>query len=310
MSARTTAIAVFAVTALLLAHCDDKREAAAAGAPKIEIRATVAGGRTGTAVAAVDGRIATLTVKEGSPVNAGDVVATIVNPSIDRDLAYARAQVSIAEQRLRAAQRPPARTSVVAGAAARERATAEILANRTAKRDRYRALYKTRDVSKQELEDAENEYSAAMRDWLAERERATENVARTDTNLLQLELERARAEEAYVTDRKSLLHVTAPITGIVTSVRVRQGETIFTRDPIIEVANNSTVEVRGPIAPELLRYVQTGMPVEVKVFTVPPRRFTVPARTVAGGGSAMLVADLPNPDAVLQAGQQAVITVR
>ena len=103
----------------------------------------------------------------------------------------------------------------------------------------------------------------------------------------------------------------APIDGVATEVRARPGETVFTRDPIAEIANTTTVEVRAPIAPELMRYVRTGMPVEVKIFTVPPRRFTVPVRNVIrGAGGATLVVELPNPDGVLQSGQNAVITVR
>jgi multidrug resistance efflux pump len=105
--------------------------------------------------------------------------------------------------------------------------------------------------------------------------------------------------------------VKAPIDGIVTRVAARPGETVFTRDSIADIANTSTVEVRAPIAPELTRYVHAGLPVEVKVFTVPPRRFTVPVRNVIpAGGGATLVLQLPNPDGVLQTGQNVVVTVR
>ena len=304
--------AVFCVAAsvALFVRCGEKRNAVAADAPRLEVRGAVASAQVVNAIAVVDGRIATIAVKEGSAVSQGDVVATIVNPAIDRDLAYARAQVAIAEQRLRAARTPPP-TRSAGDAGARERAAAQVLKNREAKRDRYRALFKSRDVSQEELENAENEYALALRDWLAERERRTTIAVQTDTSLLQLELERARAEEAFVAERKTYLNVTAPVAGIVTRVYTRPGENIFVRDPIVEVSNTTTVEVRGAIAPELLRHVRPGMAVEVKVFTVPPRRFNVPIRAIVpGAGGATLVVDLPNPDAVLQAGQQAVITVR
>jgi len=307
---RAKAVLCVAASVAFLVRCGEKRDAVAADAPRLEIRGAVASAQVVNAVAAVDGRIATIAVKEGSVVAQGDVVATIVNPAIDRDLAYARAQVAVSEQRLRAARRaPPVRSAGDAGA--RERATAQVLKNREAKRDRYRALFQTHDVSQEELENAENEYALALRDWLAERERLTTNAVQTDTSVLQLELERARAEEAFVAERKTLLSVTAPVAGVVTRVYTRPGESIFLRDPIVEVSNTTTVEVRGTIAPELLRHVRAGMPVEVKVFTVPPRRFNVPIRAIVpGAGGATLVVDLPNPDAVLQAGQQAVITVR
>lgn len=283
----------------------------ASDVPKVEIRAQVASAQTATAIATVDGKIATINVAEGASVQPGQLVATLTNASVDRDLAYARAQVAVAEQRLREARRPIATSLILGDAGARERASAEILKNRETKRDRYRELYKNRDIAKEELENAENEYAAALRDWLAERERASIKVVQTDTSLLQLELERAKAEYAFVTERKGLLRVVAPIGGIVTRVHTRTGESVFVRDPVVEIANNATVDVRGQIAPELVRYVRAGMPVEVKVFTVPPRKFNVPVKAVVPApAGATIVVDLPNPDAVLQAGQQAVITVK
>lgn len=302
---------VFLAASLSLVRCSDEPDAVAAGTPQVEIRAQVASAQTAVAVATVDGRVATIDVTEGTRVQAGQTIATLNNASVDRDLAHARAQVALAEQRLRDARKPIATKLILGDSGARERAAADILRNREAKRERYRELFKTRDVSRQELEDAENEYAAALRDYLAERERASVKVIETDTSLLQLELEKARAEEAFVNERKSLLRVTAPIGGVVTRVHARAGETIFTRDPVVEIANNATVEVRGAIAPELVRYVRNGMPVEVKVFTVPPRRFTVPVKAVVPAATgATLVIDLPNPDSVLQTGQQALITVK
>jgi multidrug resistance efflux pump len=129
--------------------------------------------------------------------------------------------------------------------------------------------------------------------------------------VLQLELEKAKAEEAVVQERKALLEVRAPMSGTVTRVVARPGETLFLRDAVLEIANTATVDVHGQIAPELVRYVRPGMPVDVKVLTVPPRRFTVPVRSVVpGNGGAILVVPLPNPDGVLQQGQNATITVK
>jgi multidrug resistance efflux pump len=300
-----------AAACAIVGACADKPEAAAAGVPTVEVRAEVSSAQTATAFAMFDGRVSTVAVSEGAPVRAGDVVAVMTNASVERDFARARAQVALAEARLRAARQPAARPRLKADDAARERATAAILANREAKRARYRELFATHDVSKEELENAENEYAAALRDWLAERERATVTAAQTDATLLQLELEQAKAEEALATERKAQLNITAPIGGVVTRVPAHPGDTLFGRDPIVEIANNATVTVRGAIAPELVRYVHAGTTVEVKVFTVPPRKFSVPIRAVVpASGGATIVVDLPNPDSVLQAGQQALITVK
>jgi multidrug resistance efflux pump len=291
--------------------CGEKPDASAAETPQLEVRATVAPAQTASAIASVDGRVATLLVTEGAPVQAGATIATLTNAGIDRDIAYAKAQVAVAEQKLRDARRPIAQTLILGDSGARERASAEILRNAEAKRDRYRQLFTTHDISRQELEDAESAYAAALRDWLVERERASQRVIQTDTSILQLELERAKAELVFATERRSLLDVKAPISGVVTRVAARPGDSIFPRDPIVEIANTTKVELRGTIAPELTRYVRAGMPVEAKIFTVPPRRFTVPIKNVLpGAGGATLVVEVPNPDGVLQEGQTAVVTVK
>lgn len=312
MKSTRAAHALFWVVVLAAgARCGEKPDASASEPATLEVRATVAPAQTAPAIAAIDGRLAQLHVQEGAPVQAGAPIATIVNASVERDLAYAKAQVGAAESRLREARRPVARTVLRGDSRARERASAEILRNREAKRNRYRDLYQSRDISKQDLEEAENEYAAALRDWLAERERASQSAVQSDTGVLQLELERARAELVYVNERRALLDVKAPIGGVVTRVHVRPGESIFTRDPIADIANTSVVEVRGLIAPELTRYVRRGMQVEAKVLTVPPRRFTVPIKNVLPGtGGATLVVELPNPDGVMQEGQSAVVTIK
>ena len=306
----TRALLCVALCALLL-RCSDEPEVSAASTPTIEIRGAVAAARTAAAATNIDGRLATLTATEGAMVKQGDVVATLVSPAIERDLAYARAQVASVEHRLRDARKPIATSLILGDAGARERASAEILKTREARRDRYRELFKTHDVTKQDLEDAEAAYSAALRDWLVERERASMKVVETDTSVLKLELERARAEVAYVEDRRKLLEVKAPMSGVVTRVAAQVGDNVYTRDPIIEIANTATVDVHAAIAVELQRYVRPGMPVEVKIQTVPPRRMTAPVRNVMPGpNGAILVIQVPNPDGMLQQGQQAVITVK
>lgn len=312
----TRLILVSLALACALVRCGEKPTAEAAGKPEIELKAVVADAKTAVASAAIDGRIATLTAREGAIVKAGDVVATLTNASLEREIAHARAAVAVAEKRLREAREPIAMALVLGDAGARERAAAEILKNREAKRNRYRQLYETRDISKQELEDAENEYAAAMRDWLVERERQTTNQVQprgADTTVLELELEQARAQVTFLEERRSLLVIKAPMAGTITRVLVREGDTVYPRDALVEVANTATVEVRAPIAPELLRHVRAGMPVEVKVLTVPPRRFTQPVTRVvsgAGGGGPSLLIQLPNPDGMLQPGQNAMVTVR
>ncbi len=281
-----------------LTACRDQQEAVAADVPKLEVKATVARPHTASVTAPIDGRVQSLAVREGATVHAGDVLLTLVNPAVDRDVAYAHAQVAIAEYRLRHAGAAPHTT---------DRALAQIVSNRKAKLARYETLFRTHDVSLDELENAQNEYAAATRELAAQ-----SAAPPADPGLLQLDAEKARAEEALANDRRKLLTVTAPIGGVITRIVTAEGDGVYPRDPLLEVASAATLEVRGPVAPELLRYVRPGMAVDVKVFTVPPRLFSETVRNVipaTDDTGATLVVSVPNPDGVLQPGTPALITV-
>lgn len=307
---------VLAATVALLVSCRAREESLAAEPPRLEIKAEVARPATAAVVAPYDGRIGTLLVPQGTRVAAGAVVMTIANPTVERDLAYSKAQLALAEYRLRNAGRPVrSAPSPAQNNADRIRAAEEIARSRKSRLDRYEGLFRTRDITADELENARMEYAAAMRDLAAERSvRRTVEVAQPgDPALLQLDVEKARAELGVIEDRQRLLSVTAPIAGVVTRVLVQPGQTIFPRDPLFEVSDAATLDVRGAIAPELARHVRAGMAAEVKIFTVPPRRFNttithvVPAADAAG---AAVVVSVSNPDGVLQPGTPATITVR
>jgi multidrug resistance efflux pump len=292
-------MSLFAAAMPWLTACHEQQEAVAADMPKLEVKATVAKPVTASITAPIDGRVQSLAVREGALVRTGDVLLTLVNPAVDRDLAYAHAQLAVAEYRLRHAGSTP---HAVDGP------LQEILRNRKAKLARYEALFRTHDVSLDELENAQNELAAAMRDV------AASNAAPpSDPALLQLDAQKAQAEEALADDRKKLLTVAAPVGGVITRIVTSEGEGVFPRDPLLEIANAATLEVRGAIAPELLRYVHPGMAVEIKVFTVPPRRFSETIRNIlpaTDDAGATLVVSVPNPDGALQPGTPALITVR
>jgi HlyD family secretion protein len=240
-------------------------------------------------------------------VKTGDVLIVLTNPAVDRDLAYARAQIAAAELRMRGtAALPPAIS------AEGEKSAAAIMKAKEEKAARYRALLAAGDVSKQEVADAETEYAMARRQWLAERERRAASAPVADPALMRAELDRARADLVFAEHRQSLLTITAPAPGAVARLRVRAGDDVYTRDPLADIADPSTVRVQAQIAPELLRFVHAGAAADVRVLTIPPHRFREPiARVLAGGeGGPAIVVNVPNPDRMMQPGTPAVVTLQ
>lgn len=290
------------------AACRDSGTAAAADEPRIEMKAAVAPLDGVTIHTPIEGRVATVAVSEGSAVQPGAVLITLTNPAVDRDLAYARAQLLGAEARSRSARTAPPPASREG-----ENAAADVMRSRKEKLDRYRGLLATGDVSRQEVENAEAEYAAARRDWLAERERRTVAAPAADPALLQAEIDRARADLAFAEHRRSQLTIAAPSAGSVAQLRVRPGDDVYPRDVLLDLVDAGAARVQAQIAPELLRFVRVGQPVDVKVLTIPPRRFREPiARVTPPGaqGGASIVVNVPNPDRSLQPGTPAVITVQ
>jgi multidrug resistance efflux pump len=292
---------------LIAASCQDADDAAASPPPRIEIKGAVAPIDSITVSAPIEGRVVRINA-EGTPVKPGDVLIVLTNPAVDRDLAYARAQIAAAELKLRgtAALRP-------ATSEEGEKSAAAIMKAKEKKAARYRALLASGDVSNQEVADAETEYAMARREWLTERERRTAAAPAADPALAHAELDRARADLLFAEHRQSLLTITAPAAGALARLRVRAGDDIYTRDPLADIADPSTVRVQAQIAPELLRFVHAGAAADVRVLTIPPHRFREPiARVIAAGseGGPAIVINVPNPDRMMQPGTPAVVTLQ
>ncbi|HEV8657009.1 MAG TPA: efflux RND transporter periplasmic adaptor subunit, partial [Thermoanaerobaculia bacterium] len=258
------------LTAFLL-YCK-QNESRADAPPPIEIKATVHPSQAMTITAQIDGQVRSIAVREGSKIAANTPIVELTNPTVERDAAIARAQLDWVEARLRRGGRRAASTP------ARPKDSLEIakkvLELKRQRLEKMRQLRKTNDITARELELAELEYLAALRDYNQERRIAAGAPATPDdTELLRIEKQKSTAEQRFAAQRQSLLHITSPISGTVTRLYVAAGQAVFPRDPIAEVSDVATLHVQGNVAPELLRYVKPGMRVEVKVFSVPPRNF-------------------------------------
>ena len=305
VSGRVWGGALIALSCVGLACSDGRGEAAASEPPRIEVKAAVAPFDVIPVTTAIDGRIAAVNITEGAAVRQGDILMTMTNPAVDRDLAYARAQIASSQARMR-----PRRTNNNSSANAEaERAAADVLHAKEAKLARYRGLLATGDVSKDDVADVEAEYAAARRDWLAARERATTVVEAGDPTLVQADIQRARADEAVALRRQSQLTIAAPANGTLAKLRAKSGDDAFPRDTVAEIVDTSTARVQAQVAPELLRFIHNGSQVDVRLLTVPPRTFREPVTNIDSSQSIITVT-VPNPDRLLRPGTPAVIVVQ
>lgn len=311
----TRAGLVLTLTAFIfLPQACGAREAAAPEAPPaVEVKAAVAPFTAVPVAAPIDGTVVTVHATEEGVVQQGDPIVTLENASVVRDLAHARAAVLAAERRLRggSAAAPAADSSF----AARERAAESIVQQKEDRLERLRGLLASGDVSRQEVENAQAELTAAKRDLDAEydRARAATTAPVADRSLLEAELERARADLAFAQHRNEQLVVRAPAAGTLAELRVTPGARVYFRDPLAEIVDRSSARVEAQVAPELLRFVTRGRSVDVRLMTIPPRRYRGPVADVVppgGTGGPAIIVNVPNPDRMLQPGTPAVITIQ
>ena len=284
----------------------------------VSFPAVVYAARSAQIVAPADGLLESLEVREGNVVRKGAPLARLSADELRRDLEAARARVAAAAARARSleaerAARERDEASRASRAASAERALSVVSRNKQRKLERYRMLLETRDVSRQELEDAENEYAQALRD--EELSRATirrDSAAAAEQLAAEADLAQALSDAERLAARVEALEVRAPIPGTVMNLKALAGTRLFVRDAIAEIVDLETVEVRGVVPPELSQLFRPGMKVEVKVLTVPPQTFRttvsllLPAQGAgAGDRGQTAVVVLPNPDRSLSPNDKA-----
>ena len=308
--ARSIPVLLLTVLGIVLASCrDDASVTATSEPPQIEMKGMLEAAQSLTVVAQLDGTVGEVSVREGDSVAAGAPLVRLMNPGLERELELSRAELA------RATAAPVRRSADVPFVSKGRRETLErIVAIRKDRLERYRALRASRDVSQQEVDAAEAEYLAALRELSAETD-APRSVVMDRVN--PADVERARAEERYAAGRLAQLRVATPLAGFVTKVHVVNGQAVFPRDPLVDITNTSVLHARGEVAPELARYVRPGTRVEVKVFSVPPKTFTAsvdrvtPGQNPAGGArTAAVFATIANPDHSLQPNTPVSMTVR
>jgi multidrug efflux pump subunit AcrA (membrane-fusion protein) len=284
---------ISAMALLALQACANSSETRELAPRTVEVRGELAASRSAALVAPFEATITRVAVREGATVQAGDVLVELANAEVDHNLAVARAQRKWAERKL--APAPPMNE----GSAIADR--------KKARRDRYRKLYETRDVTLQELEDAENDYSAALRDLQGAR------VAPPNA----IELERAIADEKFAEQRQQALVIRAPLAGVVTKLDAAEGREVSAREAIAEVTAMGDLEARAEVDPDLLRVIRPGMSVEVRIMTVPPKvvldkvAYVVPFRSgQQGERHAAVVVNIANSDASLQPGTPVMLTIK
>jgi RND family efflux transporter MFP subunit len=175
------------------------------------------------------GRVTSVQVHEGDPVRAGQLLVTLDDAQARAGVEGSRAAVVAGDQQVRAAE------------------TEAALAKSTLQR--YQLLRDRKSVSPQEFDEVEQRSQAAG--------------ARLEAARAQMI--QAKATEAAAGTVANYARLSAPFSGYVTARHVDPGAMATPGVPLIEVERAGKLELNAAVDEGLLRTVQMGMPVAVKI---------------------------------------------
>lgn len=231
----------------------------------------------------ISGRVLSVNVRDGDPVQAGQVVVRLDRTELESQVSQARAGVVAARARLGAARK---RAEIVRlGARREERSMAEsrleqaeaALRQATADRERMRTLYHQGAVSRQQLDAAETGYDTAR----TNRDSAREALALIEKGARPEEIEAAEKEVqaaaaalaqaegglAQIQDMLTRTVIRSPLTGVVYERNVEPGEVVSPGGmrPLLRVADLGSQYLEASVSERLAHQVQAGQRVLISV---------------------------------------------
>ena len=200
--------------------------------------------------AQVSGQIKKLYVKIGDSVQKGDLIAQIDSVTQENEVKNLQAQLLIDEADLNATQ----------------------IAANVAKTQflREQKLFKADATSRESYENAQNTYYLKF---------ATLEQIKAKINQTMIKLDTAKKDLSYT-------QITAPLSGTIVSVPVKEGQTLNanqTTPTIAQIANLNELEIVMEIAEGDITKIKPSQIVEYLILSNPQRKFYAPITTIDPG---------------------------
>ncbi|HHY91509.1 MAG TPA: efflux RND transporter periplasmic adaptor subunit [Clostridiales bacterium] len=224
----------------------------------------------------LSGKVIKVHVKVGDSVQAGDVLFELDSQDLQNAVKQAEAAYRVAEANLKMTQ--------------------ENIENAKVNLERMRALYEEGAVSKQQLEQYELQASE------------------TKLEAVRAQVEQARVAISVAESQLRDVVVTAPISGVVTSVNIHVGELATPGVKAVGIANLSKVVIETNVSEYLINKVHKGDKVEVLIKSAQETPFegNITSLSPAPSGGSMtypIKVEMENPDLILKPGMFAEIKI-
>jgi multidrug efflux pump subunit AcrA (membrane-fusion protein) len=265
----------------------------------------------------VEGHLRDLQVEEGDPVQAGNVLAHIVDDELQAQVARAKAQVDALQAEWNEMQ-AGARPEEIAQAVDRVKHTHAELENAQWMMERMRTMAERGLQSTQELEDATRKVTQAQALYnTAQKQLALLRAGARDEERQALQARLRAAQEAVNLANVELQNavITSPMDGIVGRRYVDPGAYVTTSNPpIVTIVAMRTVKVRVPISERDLGKIRPGLTAHLRVDAYPEATFTGKVQRVSplidpASRSGEVEISIGNPDYRLKPGMFAKVAV-
>jgi HlyD family secretion protein len=212
------------------------------------------------------GRVATVHVKEGDVVQAGQPLVTFEPDLRDLEIAQQRALVTQGRAELAKVRRGPREEELRQAQINYESAETD--------RKRFQALWESGAIARRDYDATAVKAANAHETLLAaQRGGRMEDVAAAEASLAQ-----AQERLAFLERQHQELVVTAPSTGIVETFDLRPGDLAAANQPVATLLEPDQIWVRVYVPEVQLGKVRVGQPAAIHVDTFPRRSF--PGRVV------------------------------
>lgn len=293
--------------ALLLQGCGNDHAGIIEGSGTIE-------GTTVTVSAEVPGRIASVRVREGDAVGAGDTIALLDNRDHILQWRQARAQLEAAEAQLCLALEGSREEDLTQAKAALDNAARDY--------ERMKELLASRTATGKQFDDAETRYIAARQTY----EKLVRGLRANEIAALRARRDQASAQADLLRKKADDCTILAPSRGTVTLRAVEPGEFVLTGSALARLTDLDTVRLTLYVRQADLGRLRLGQPASVSIDTenAPPLEGTVvyispvaeftPKNVQTREERTKLVfavrLDVPNPGGILKPGMPADAVIR
>jgi putative peptide zinc metalloprotease protein len=267
--------------------------------------------------AEVEGIIEDIYVGEGDTVRPGQVIARLADRDYRAELREVTAQVEEKQAKLRLLKAGP-RVEEIDRARASLEKTEERCKYASSQLSRLRPLFSQRLVSRQDLEEAEEEEAVRRKELEEAREQLRMLQAGSRPEEIEAaaaELSRLQARQVYLREQLALLEVTSPIAGVVTTHKLKErvGRHVKRGTLIAKVHDLTTVTAEIAVPEKEISDVRLGQAVTLKARAYPFRRFDGTVASIAPiahqekeeegrwGKTVLVTTQLDNPGLLLKA---------